>query len=81
MMMLPDKKKMVSVIMEKMKPEMPKMEIEIEGEQPQSDYQLAKEDAAKKMIEALDKKDAKMLALYLQDFLDMCESCSEESED
>lgn len=80
MMMLPDKKKMVSVIVEKMKPEMPKVEEQQEQEQPQSDSSMAKEDAAKKMIEAFDKKDAKMLAMYLQDFMDMCEMEEESSE-
>lgn len=76
MMMLPDKKKAASAILERLKPEMPKVEVEVEVEkkEPQSDVEMAKEDAAKKMIEAFEKKDPKKFAAYLSDFIYFCES-------
>jgi len=74
MMMLPDKKNAASLIVAKIKPgkEMDEMK-EVESNAPLSDFSAAKEDAAKKMMEALEKKDAKMFSSHLQDFMDMCE--------
>jgi hypothetical protein len=80
MMMMPDKKSAAGVIVAKISPGK-KMEETIEEVSPQSDYEMAKEDAAKKMMEAFEKKDAKMLAMYLQDFMDMCEESSEKEEE
>lgn len=79
MMLLPDKKKTVSVIVDKISPEKKPEENMVE-EKPQSDYSAAKEDASKRMIQAFESKDAKMLSSALQDFMDMCEMEEDESE-
>jgi hypothetical protein len=79
MMLLPDKKKTVSVIVDKISPEK-KPEEKMVEENPQSDYSAAKEDASKRMIQAFESKDAKMLSSALQDFMDMCEMEEDESE-
>jgi hypothetical protein len=81
MMMLPDKKKIASVIVDKMKPKSEEPMEEIKSENNESDYSMAKEDAAKKMLSAFEKKDSKMLVAALQDFMDMCEMEEDESED
>lgn len=78
MMMMPDKKNSAAMIVAKIKPGKP--EEMSESSEPQSDYSSAKEDSAKKMISAFEKKDAKMLAAALQDFMDMCEESEPESE-
>lgn len=78
-MLLPDKKKTVSVIVDKISPEKKPEENMVE-EKPQSDYSAAKEDASKRMIQAFESKDAKMLSSALQDFMDMCEMEEDESE-
>ena len=80
-MMLPDKKKIASVIVDKMKPKSEEPMEEIKSENNESDYSMAKEDAAKKMLSAFEKKDSKMLVAALQDFMDMCEMEEDESED
>lgn len=77
-MMMPDKKNSAALIVAKIKPGKPD-EMSEESE-PQSDYSVAKEEAAKKLISAFEKKDAKMLATHLQDFMDMCEMEEDESE-
>ena len=79
MMMMPDKKNAAGIIVAKLSPEK-KVEEKIEEQKPQSDYSAAKEDAAKKLIAAFEKKDAKMLAAHLQDFIDMCEMEDDSSE-
>jgi len=79
MMMMPDKKNAAGIIVAKLSPEK-KVEEKMVEEKPQSDYSAAKEDAAKKMIAAFEKKDAKMLASYLQDFMDMCDMEEDSSE-
>jgi len=81
MMMLPDNKKSASIIVAKIKPgKSEEVEKEAMQNQPQSDYKLALEDAAKKMIEAVEKKDAKLLVSHLKDFMDMCEEKEDASE-
>ena len=75
-MMMPDKKNSAALIVAKIKPGKPE-EMSEESE-PQSDYSAAKEDSAKKIIEAISKKDGKMLAAHLQDFMDMCEESESE---
>ena len=80
-MMLPDSKKSASVIVAKIKPgKSEEIKEEVVSNKPQSDYSLALEDAAKKMIEAVSKKDAKMLVSHLKDFMDMCDEQEDLSE-
>lgn len=78
-MMMPDKKSAAGLIVAKLGPEK-KVEEKIVEEKPQSDYSAAKEDAAKKLIAAFEKKDAKALAAHLQDFMDMCDMEEDSSE-
>jgi len=79
MMMMPDKKNAAGLIVAKLSPEK-KVEEKVEESQPQSDYSAAKEDAARKMISALESKDAKMFSAHLQDFMDMCDMEEDASE-
>jgi hypothetical protein len=78
MMMMPDKKNSAALIVAKIKPEKP--EEMASSPESQSDYSVAKEDAAKKIMAAFEKKDAKMLASNLQDFMDMCDMEEDSSE-
>ncbi len=81
MMMLPNKKKAISILVEKIKkpqveesqPEMETTEYDV-----QKDYKMAMEDAAKKMISAVEAKDEKMFLQHLMNLLDMKESCCED---
>ena len=81
MMMLPDKKKTASVIVDRITPKLDEPVKESKPENNESDYSMAKEDAAKKMLSAFESKDSKMLVAALQDFMDMCEMEEDESED
>ena len=83
-MMLPNKKSAVSIIVGKMKKgeddSAPEMEKEQEVVGPEQDYNLAMEDAAKKLIDSISSKDSKMFLKHLTDLLDMKEQMHESSE-
>lgn len=85
MMMLPNKKNALSIIVGKIKKpedsEAPKMEQEEMSEGPEQDYNLAMEDAAKKLMDSVQSKDAKMFLKHLTDLLDMKEQMHESSEE
>ena len=81
MMMLPDNKKTATLIVAKMRPgQKDEIKEEIMPNEVQSDHSMALEDSAKKMMEALSKKDAKMFSSYLKDFIDMCDYKEDMSE-
>jgi precorrin-2 methylase len=76
MMMLPNKKSIASVIIGKIKkPQDESMEseqeMEMEGGDSEQDFSLAIEDAAKKIIEAVESKNPSMLAKHLMDLMDI----------
>lgn len=75
MMMLPDKKKMASIIVAKAKPGgMDEIVDEVMPGEAIDDKSMALEDAASMIMSAMEKKDAKMMVSALKDFMDMCES-------
>jgi hypothetical protein len=82
MMMLPDKKKMASIIVAKIKPGKSQEEVvdEVQPGEAVDDKSMALEDAASMMMQAVEKKDAKMMVSALKDFIDMCEMKEESYE-
>ncbi len=81
MMMLPEKKSSAALIVAKIKPgKSDEVKEEVMPGEAQDDYSLAMEDAAKKVIDAVSKKDAKMLVMHLQDLVDMMGSKESECE-
>jgi hypothetical protein len=82
MMMLPDKKKTVSVILAKLgKPGMPdEKQKEIMGDEPMMDSKMAMIDSAKKMMEAVKLDKPELFMQHLIDFIDLKEECCEKED-
>lgn len=71
MMLIPDKKKIVSIILEGIgkAPEYPK---EKKVEESSSDHSIALKDAMDKFLKAIESKDVDRMVSYLKDFVYMC---------
>lgn len=91
MLLMPNRKKMVSVIIERMKPEyvqrmgerspMPKMEM---GEKVENDQSLALKDSMRKFLSAIERKDVDAMTESLCDFcylMDAKEDVAEEKDE
>lgn len=76
MMMMPDRKKAVTLIISSMSGDGVSMETKEED-----DYSLAFKDAGQKIISALERKDVDSFVDYMKELIFMCqEQCHEEQE-
>ncbi len=76
MLLMPDKKKMASVILAKMSnKDMPEMKIEKEEcDCEETDYSLAMADCMKRLVSAIEKKDHQAMALAFEHAFQILES-------
>lgn len=83
MMMLPQKKKIATLIVAslkgKPKEEGPSVE-PVSNEEPAEDYSLGLESAVEALFSAFEQKDVKAGVSALRDFMEMCDHSSEEEE-
>lgn len=83
MLMMPDRKKSVALIIAKMRPdgEYKSEKPAHEGEEGQKDVELAQEDAMRKFASAVESKDPARMASSLKDFIELCYDEHEDAED
>lgn len=80
MLMMPDRKKSVALIIAKMKPDGESKTEKVEGEEGKKDVELAQEDAMRKFASAVESKDSARMASSLRDFIELCHEEHEEGE-